>query len=92
LDCLRLTRVDVVGWSDGGIIGLDLAMYHPERTRRLVAISSNFDVEGLVERPTSIGETPDRTTELTGLPFSTRSLGCGRRSSVTLRGWRVRCN
>jgi pimeloyl-ACP methyl ester carboxylesterase len=47
LDQLKLDRVDVVGWSDGAIIGLDLAMRHPNRVDRLVAISANFDVSGL---------------------------------------------
>ncbi len=28
LDYLKIPRADVVGWSDGGIIGLDLAMRH----------------------------------------------------------------
>lgn len=51
LDVLKIDQVDVVGWSDGGIIGLDLAMHHPERIRRLVAISANYDVDGLVNKP-----------------------------------------
>jgi pimeloyl-ACP methyl ester carboxylesterase len=51
LDRLDIRRTDIVGWSDGGIIGLDLAMCHPERVRRLVAIGANYDVDGLVERP-----------------------------------------
>jgi pimeloyl-ACP methyl ester carboxylesterase len=49
LDDLKIDRVDVVGWSDGAIIGLDLAMRHPDRIKRLVAISANYDVDGLVE-------------------------------------------
>jgi pimeloyl-ACP methyl ester carboxylesterase len=53
LDTLHIARVDVVGWSDGGIIGLDLAMRHPERVRRLVAISANFTVDGLISIPGS---------------------------------------
>jgi pimeloyl-ACP methyl ester carboxylesterase len=40
-----------VGWSDGGIIGLELGMNSPERIRRLVAIGSNYDVEGLLDKP-----------------------------------------
>lgn len=51
LDRLDIAHVDVVGWSDGGIIGLDLAMRYPKRVRRLVAISSNYDVDGLIRKP-----------------------------------------
>ncbi len=51
LDALKIDRADVVGWSDGGIIGLDLAMRHPERIRRLVAISANYNPDGLRYTP-----------------------------------------
>ena len=61
LDRLHLDRVDVVGWSDGGIVGLDLAMRYPDRIRRLVAISANYDVDGLVEIPSSAGKIPRRS-------------------------------
>ncbi|MBV9046234.1 MAG: alpha/beta fold hydrolase [Alphaproteobacteria bacterium] len=47
LDALKIKQIDVVGWSDGGIIGLDMAMKHPGRVRRLVAIGANYDVKGL---------------------------------------------
>ena len=57
LDSLKINRVDVVGWSDGGIIGLDLAMRHPERIRRLVAISANYNPGGLGYTP-SVEEVP----------------------------------
>lgn len=46
---LHIARADVVGWSDGGIVGLDLAMRHSDRIRRLVAIGANFDVAGMVD-------------------------------------------
>jgi pimeloyl-ACP methyl ester carboxylesterase len=49
MDRLHIAKADVVGWSDGGIIGLDLAMRHPERVGRIVAIGANFDVAGLVD-------------------------------------------
>jgi pimeloyl-ACP methyl ester carboxylesterase len=52
LDALNIKRVDVVGWSDGGIVGLDLAMRHPECVRRLVAISANYNPDGLGFTPT----------------------------------------
>ena len=58
LDSLHVDRADVVGWSDGGIIGLDLAMRHPERVRRLVAIGANFDVDGLLHKPVFDGKIP----------------------------------
>jgi pimeloyl-ACP methyl ester carboxylesterase len=47
LDRLGISRVDVAGWSDGGIIGLELAMRHPKRVRRLVVISANFNPAGI---------------------------------------------
>jgi pimeloyl-ACP methyl ester carboxylesterase len=43
LDAHGLGRVDVLGYSDGAIIGLLLALRHPERVRALVAISANLD-------------------------------------------------
>src|SRR5207244_419265 len=36
----------VVGWSDGAIIGLAIAMWHPERLRRLFAYGANSDPSG----------------------------------------------
>ena len=53
LDSLKINRVDAVGWSDGGIIGLDLAIRHPERIRRLVAISANYNPDGLGYSPSA---------------------------------------
>jgi pimeloyl-ACP methyl ester carboxylesterase len=47
LDELGIQKTDVVGWSDGGIIGLDLAIHHPERLDRVVAYAANFTPEGV---------------------------------------------
>jgi pimeloyl-ACP methyl ester carboxylesterase len=40
---LHLKEVDAVGWSDGGIIALMLAIRHPELIRRVVATGANTD-------------------------------------------------
>jgi pimeloyl-ACP methyl ester carboxylesterase len=47
LDHLKVDKVDLVGWSDGGIIGLDIAMKHPERLNRLFAHAANITVDGV---------------------------------------------
>jgi pimeloyl-ACP methyl ester carboxylesterase len=49
LDYLKIGSTDLVGWSDGGIIGLDIAMHHPERLRRLFAYGANSDPSGVRE-------------------------------------------
>ena len=44
---LKINNAIVVGWSDGGIIGLDLAMNHPTLVKKLVAIGTNFRADGM---------------------------------------------
>ena len=45
---LNLKRVDAVGWSDGAIIALMLAVRYPELVRRVVATGANVDPNGLL--------------------------------------------
>ena len=47
MDQLRIWRADVVGWSDGGITGLDLAVHHTLRIKHLVTLGANFRADGL---------------------------------------------
>lgn len=47
LDFLKIEKVDLVGWSDGGIIGLDIAMSHPERLDHLFAQAANITTDGV---------------------------------------------
>ncbi len=49
LDHLKIDKVAIVGFSDGGIIGLDIAMRHPERVVKLWAYGANTLVTGLKE-------------------------------------------
>ena len=47
MDHLGIEQADLVGWSDGGIIGLELALTHPERLNKVVAYGANFDPTGV---------------------------------------------
>jgi pimeloyl-ACP methyl ester carboxylesterase len=47
LDTLKIDKATIVGWSDGAIIGLDLAMRHPERVTRVFAFGANTSTSGL---------------------------------------------
>jgi pimeloyl-ACP methyl ester carboxylesterase len=47
MDYLKIQKADVVGWSDGAIIGLDIAMNHPDRISRLFAFAANSTTAGL---------------------------------------------
>lgn len=47
LDYLKLDRVTLVGWSDGGIIGIDMAMKHPEKLTRVIAQAANVTTDGV---------------------------------------------
>ncbi|MDQ7977831.1 alpha/beta hydrolase [Paraburkholderia sp. SARCC-3016] len=49
MDKLHLQKADVVGWSDGAIIGLDLAIRHPERVGKVVAFAANTKTDGVIE-------------------------------------------
>ncbi|WP_088345317.1 MULTISPECIES: alpha/beta hydrolase [Rhodomicrobium] len=49
LDTLKIDKADIVGWSDGGIIALDMAMRHPTRVGRIFAFGANTNIGGLKE-------------------------------------------
>ncbi|MGI9325515.1 MAG: alpha/beta fold hydrolase [Pseudomonadales bacterium] len=55
LDYLKIERVAIVGWSDGGIIGLDIAMRSADRVAKLWAFGANTSHLGLKE---NFGEHP----------------------------------
>ncbi len=47
LDALHIGKADLVGWSDGAIIGIVMAIQHPERLNRVFAFGANTDPAGL---------------------------------------------
>ena len=50
LDHLEIEKTAIIGWSDGGIIGLDLGFNAPERLTGVYALGANYQTSGL--RPT----------------------------------------
>lgn len=54
LDYLKIRKVALVGWSDGAIIGLDIAMHHPERLTKLFAFAANVDPSGVANAPSAV--------------------------------------
>lgn len=46
LEHLAIDRAAIVGWSDGGATGLDLAIRYPERVSKLFVIGTNYAVSG----------------------------------------------
>jgi len=47
MDALKIGRASLVGWSDGAIVGLDIAIRRPERLTRLFAFAANADPSGV---------------------------------------------
>jgi len=49
MDFLKIPKAAIVGWSDGAILGLDIAMTHPERVSKLFAFAANSDPSGVAD-------------------------------------------
>jgi len=47
MDFLKIKKVAIIGWSDGAIVGLYIAIYHPERLTKLFAYAANSDPTGV---------------------------------------------
>lgn len=51
LTALRIDSANVIGWSDGGIGALALALRHPRKVRRLVATGANLSPDSAALTP-----------------------------------------
>ncbi|GAA1614030.1 alpha/beta fold hydrolase [Actinoplanes couchii] len=63
LGTIGVPSAHIVGYSDGAIIGLLLALDHPERVRSLTAISANLDPSGFTDSPGTVLKPPRRAKE-----------------------------
>lgn len=46
MDYLKIKQATIVGWSDGAILGIDLALNHPNRINKVFAFAANSDPSG----------------------------------------------
>jgi pimeloyl-ACP methyl ester carboxylesterase len=49
MDFRHIPKAAIVGWSDGAIIGLDIALHHSERLTKLFAFAANSDPSGVAD-------------------------------------------
>ena len=77
LDKLGIQSTDIVGWSDGGITALLLGLEAPQRIRRIVAISANFNPSGIVPEATITDNEPPPNSLLTKINHAVRSWWSG---------------
>lgn len=61
LDELRIEQADLFGYSLGGLTALRVAMRHPDRVRRLVAMATHFRSDGY--HPEIRNPQPDTTSD-----------------------------
>ncbi|MEO6991573.1 MAG: alpha/beta hydrolase [Candidatus Baltobacteraceae bacterium] len=79
LDYLKVPKVALVGWSDGAIVGLDVAMRHPERLTKLFAFGAAYDPSGVSNAPSTVGNlyfarTGEEYAQLSPTPTEFKSL------------------
>lgn len=74
MDHLGIQKAAVVGWSDGAIIGLVMAIHDPDRLTRVFAFAANMDPTGVK---------PDTETNPTFASFEKHAAGDYRALSAT---------
>jgi pimeloyl-ACP methyl ester carboxylesterase len=90
MDVLKIPKADIVGWSDGGILGIDLALRHKDRVGKVFAFAANTVTSGVVEASRKTRPSPPiSTAQAMNIPSirrhprnttrsSIRSARCGR--------------
>lgn len=69
MDAVGLPKADVLGYSMGAAVGLQLAIRHPEKVNRLAAASVSYDAGGT--QPEFRAFLPQMTVEMfVGMPFA----------------------
>jgi pimeloyl-ACP methyl ester carboxylesterase len=53
MDRLKIRKASIVGWSDGAIIGIDLAIHHHDRLNKVFAFGANSDPSGTKDNSTN---------------------------------------
>jgi pimeloyl-ACP methyl ester carboxylesterase len=51
LDALKLSKADIIGWSDGACISINLAIRHPDRVGRIVSFGGNTVTSAIKDDP-----------------------------------------
>ncbi len=64
LDSLQIPSANVIGWSDGGINGLLLAIHHPEKVKKLVISGANLIPDASILDPQGVAFIADAKKEL----------------------------
>jgi pimeloyl-ACP methyl ester carboxylesterase len=54
---LHVRKFDLMGWSDGGNTGIDIAIHHPDRLRHLVTFGANYAPDGLQDSDVAWNDT-----------------------------------
>jgi pimeloyl-ACP methyl ester carboxylesterase len=49
MDYLKIRKAAIVGWSDGAILGLDIALRYPDRLSKLFSFAANSDPSGVAD-------------------------------------------
>ncbi len=50
LNKINIDKTHIVGWSDGGILGILMAIKHPEKVDKMVSMAGNIFPDGIVDK------------------------------------------